>query len=469
MRGPTTALLLLCLLGHGCPSGDDDDASDDDDTSDDDDDDDDDDDAPTLDEQLTAAFAELDDPPTPLSPVVVDGDLWVLGQALFFDPILSGNKDTACASCHHPEHGTSDGLHLTLGTGASGRGPERADNPHEDYIPRHAIDLFNRGDASIHTLFWDGKVEVREDGIFTPAGMDPLPEIDSVLAAQAMIPVLDPLEMRGWPGDVAVDGSVNEIAAIPFGDPAAAWEALMARLLAIPGYVDLFEAAFPSLAQEELTFAHAANAIAAYEAQTYSFTNSPWDRYLRGELDALGDDQKLGARLFFGVAGCGTCHSGALLSDQQFHATGVVQIGPGKQPAAPYDWGREHLTQEASDHFAFRTPPLRNLTLTAPYMHNGSLTTLEEIVVHYSNPQRTAEEYDPAFLHPDLQGEVHQDAAHIEDLVASLSPELQLDEAGALTIGLNNLRAFLVSLTDPAAEQLPGTLPSSVPSGLDIP
>jgi cytochrome c peroxidase len=215
--------------------------------------------------------------------------------------------------------------------------------------------------------------------------------------------------------------------------------------------------------------AHAANAIAAYEAVTYQATNTPWDQYLRGDTSALGDAEKLGALLFYGAAGCDRCHSGPLLSDQEFHATGVPQLGPGRQPASPYDWGREHLTGNASDHFAFKTPPLRNVALTAPYMHSGTLLTLQEVVQHYAEPRTTAEEYDPSQLHPDLQSELHQDAAHVADLVASLSADLPTDDDGRLTVGLSNLRAFLEALTDPASANLGATRPNSVPSGLPVP
>jgi cytochrome c peroxidase len=466
------AIALSMLLGGGCPTpaDDDDSALGDDRPSIDDDDDavgDDDDLVPDLDVQLAALFESLDVPPAALEPVAADPAQVALGEALFFDPILSGNKDVACASCHHPSWGTSDGLSLTLGVGATGTGPDRADGLHPPFVPRHAMDLYNRGDAAWRTLFWDGRVERTEDGVVTPAGLDPLPGLSGVLAAQALVPLLDPAEMRGQPGDTTVVGPPNEIGALTA--PAEIWAALLDRLLAVPAYVDLFAAAWPDVAVDDLTFAHAANAIAAYEADAFSFTDTPWDRYLRGDLDALRDVEKLGAMLFYGVAGCGGCHSGALMSDQAFHATGVVQLGPGQPGEAPFDTGRRRISGEDADRFAFRTPPLRNVALSAPYMHDGALLTLQDVVLHYADVERSAADYDPSRLHPDLAGTVQQGEEHLAELLASLSPEVPTSDDGRLSIGLSNIREFLEALTDPAALELASSRPATVPSGLPVP
>ena len=383
----------------------------------------------------------------------------------FPSKVVVGNRQLSIVV----EWGTSDGLSLTLGTGAVGVGPDRGAPGHPPFIARHSIDLFNRGDAAVHTLFWDGRIAQTAEGLMTPAGLDPLPGLSGPLAAQALFPLLDRAEMRGADGDLDVNGGANELAALDDGDPQAIWSAILARLLAIPGYVTLFEAAFPTVTTQDLTMAHAANAIGAFEAEAFSFTNTPWDRYLRGELDAIGDDAKLGARLFFGNTGCGNCHSGALLSDQQFHATGIVQLGPGKAGTEPFDHGREHATGDPADRWAFRTPPLRNTALSGPWMHDGALLSIEAVLVHYALPQNSAATYDPQELHPDLQGTVQQDAAHIEELVDAFSEVLPTPTDGSGTVGLSNLRAFLNALTDPAAEDMSSLRPATVPSGLPVP
>ena len=420
-----------------------------------------------LDESLAAILADLEEPQLPLEPVTDRGPAQVaLGRALFFDPILSGNKDIACATCHTPGLGTSDRLNLSVGTGGGGLGAERAEGDYPGFVPRHAVDLFNRGDARWTTMFWDSRVERGEGGaLMTPLG-DDLPDgVEGVLAAQALFPFLDRVEMLGQPGDVAADGTANELATFDDDAPQAIFTAIVDRLRALPGYVELFAAAWPDLAPEDWTIAHVVNAIAAYEAQAFSFTDTPWDRYLRGDLSAISDVAKIGASVFFGSAGCGNCHSGPLLSDQLPHVTGIPQLGPGMPGDAPFDTGRERVTGDPGDRFAFRTPPLRNVELSAPYMHNGALPTLERAVAHYASPDEAVADLDEGSLHPDLRGTVQRDAEHVADLSARLSPEMP--RGTEATVGLSNVREFLKALTDPAARD-PGAPPESVPSGLPV-
>lgn len=416
--------------------------------------------APGLDETLAELLAMQDVPVVPLQPPVPPpAELVALGEALFFDPILSGPQDVACATCHHPAWGASDGLSLTLGTGAVGTGPQRAEGRHPPFVPRHAQSLFNVGHPDFVRLFWDGRVQRADDGTLrTPAGAALLPGVSSPLAAQAMFPVLDRREMRGDDG--------NELAILPGDDPQAIWSALMSRLGAIDGYVELFAAAYPNRDFDTLTFADAANAIAAYETVAFSFPHAPWDDYLAGDLDAIDDAAKLGAILFYGGAGCAGCHSGPLLTDHDFHNTGVPQLGPGLPASAPLDHGRALVTGDAADRFRFRTPSLRNVAVSAPYMHDGAHLDYTAFLVHYADPTQSIVEFDPGVLHPDLVGTVQQSADHIAEITATLDEDLVLMPSFA---GLSNIRAFLDALTDPAVATLPSIRPASVPSGLPVP
>ncbi|MBV1860608.1 MAG: hypothetical protein KUG77_19500 [Nannocystaceae bacterium] len=425
-------------------------------------------DPPTLDEQLAELLAAQAIPVAPLSPAPAqDPALVALGEALFFDPILSGNMDTACASCHHPSFGSSDGLSLTLGTGAVGVGPARAEGAHPPFVPRNSQALFNLGDPSFTAMFWDGRVEFDARGeLQTPAGPDLLPGLDSALAAQAMFPVLDRQEMRGDLGDLTILGGANELAAFDDGDRPAIWGALMERLGAIDAYVQLFDAAFSEQAFGTLSFADAANAIAAYESEAFSFPNSAWDDYLRGSLPAISDAAKVGALRFYGPAGCGECHSGPLLTDHRFHSTGVPQLGPGRGTSAPFDHGRELVTGDPQDRFGFRTPSLRNVEVSAPYMHDGALVDFERALVHYASPTTSIEIFDSSGLLPELAETVQQSPEHIEEIVGTLSRDLVVRPS---FVGLSNLREFLETLTDPGVFALEDVRPASVPSGLPVP
>jgi cytochrome c peroxidase len=229
----------------------------------------------------------------------------------------------------------------------------------------------------------------------------------------------------------------------------------------------MFQAAYPAVLPTELGFQHAANAIAAFEVEAFTTVNSPLDQYLRGDNSGLSDAEKRGAVLFLGKAGCGSCHLGPHLTDQQFHSIGVPQLGPGMTPEEPEDHGHERATGSVGERYQFRTPPLRNVELTAPYMHDGAYTTLEAAVRHYLDTGTALRSYNAAQLRADLQGSQLADPATLDAMAATLDPMVQTP----LTLSdaeVGDIVAFLKSLTDPAARNLSGTTPASVPSGLPV-
>jgi cytochrome c peroxidase len=217
-----------------------------------------------------------------------------------------------------------------------------------------------------------------------------------------------------------------------------------------------------------LGFQHAANAIAAFEVQAFTRTNSAFDKFLAGENRAMSTEEKRGALLFFGKARCSTCHSGPLLGGQQFANVGAPQIGPGVGAAAPLDKGRgEELPQISQYQFAFRVQPLRNVELTAPYMHSGAYPTLEAVVRHYNNADSAQKNYDVTQVSPTLRSQYHGSDAVKQQVLQSL--DFRVREPLRLTATEQaQLVAFLKSLTDPAARDLRSIVPSSVPSGLKV-
>lgn len=418
----------------------------------------------SLDQEARRVLAEqgvtpLEAPP-PQSPAMV-----ALGQALMFDRILSGRKDVACGTCHSPVYHLQDALTLSIGTGGTRSGPVRQLPPGGDFIPRSTPELFNRGTGDWRRFFADGRVADENGAIVTPAGAL-LPPVANLLTAQAMIPVTVRVEMRGEPGSVDVFGQPNELAALADDDYAGIWAGLQARLMAIPEYQQLFADAFPGIRPADLGFQHAAQAIAAFIATKWFQNHSPFDQYLRGEAGAMSDAAKRGLLLFFGKARCGACHSGSLLTDQEFHNVGIPDIGPGVDGTGR-DPGRARVTGDPADAYRFRTPPLRNVVLTGPYMHDGAFATLEEAVRHYRDVTRGLLEYDARQLDARLQGSVHQDGATTAAILATLDTAvvrpLDLDETE-----IDELMAFLVSLTDPDAVLQLHDIPTRVPSGLPV-
>lgn len=419
----------------------------------------------SIDQQLRTAFANWGVVPIGDVPSQ-DTALVRLGRALMFDKILSGNRDIACATCHQPGAHMGDGLPLAVGTGGTGTGASRVPGPGRDFVPRNAPPLLNTG-LGLFYVFWDGHVSGFGAGPFqTPAGVV-LPRLPNVLAAQAMFPVVNRREMRGEPGDLDVFGNPNELAQHGDSQYLEIWRAVMRRLTGIPEYVALFTTAFPGTPTAQLGFQHAATAMAAFQMQALSMTGSPFDRYLARDDAALTVQEKRGGLLFFGEARCVECHNGPFLGGHSFTNAGVPQLGPGVGRAAPLDFGFGEVVNQEFYRFAFRVAPLRNVELTAPYMHNGAFPTLEAVIDHYNDVPGTLAAYDGSHLPAALRGMVHNDNATIAAVLATLdfrvSRPLDLTEAER-----RDLVAFLRALTDPAARSLGGLVPASVPSGLPV-
>src|SRR5690348_1681918 len=402
---------------------------------------------------LSRGFAPV--PPRPF----VRPELVKLGQALAFDPILGGNRNVACTTCHLPAFALGDAKSLSVGEGGEGFGPART-HPKGTFIARNAPPFFNL--ATMRHLFWDGRVELTGPGhVNTPAGSQVTPAMQrsfeyGAISAIGMFPVTSRAEMRGLSG--------NELAAIPDDDNPAIWRGLMKRLGEIPEYRRLFRQAYPDRSFEELTFADASNAIGGFLVSAGYSANTPWDRFLRGNNSALTPAQMDGASTFLALK-CSTCHSGALLSDDDFHDVAVAQIGPGEGDGLSLhdDFGRMRVTGNAADRYRFRTTPLRNVELTGPYGHVGSFGSLRAFIEHYSESDVKLLAFDPMTLEPSLQGTLQATAP---DILLQRDPLL----AGVVLTPdvVDKLMSYMSALTDDAARDLTHMIPHRVPSGLPV-
>jgi cytochrome c peroxidase len=395
-----------------------------------------------------------------------------LGRLLFFDKELSGNRNISCATCHHPFTATGDGLSLPVGEGGMGLSVTRNTGERQDAIvervPRNAPAMFNLGASQFTVMFDDGRVAGVPGGFLSPAGFDLPDGLDSALAVQAMFPVTSAAEMAGQSPE-------NPIAqAGAAGDLPEVWALVADRLRALPDYVALFDDVY-GIGPDEITFVHAANAIAAFEAAAFRSDDSPFDRYLRGDQAAMSKAAIRGMRLFYGDAGCSGCHAGPFQTDHDFHAIAMPQIGPGKGdgPSGQEDFGRARVTGLAQDRFRFRTRSLRNVALTAPYGHAGAYATLEAVVRHHLDPvaalYRYAYDAGQAVL-PSRDDLDATDFAVMDDpaLVEAIAAANELAPWPADEDDLADLLAFLRALTDPDALDLRQEVPPSVPSGLPV-
>ena len=382
-----------------------------------------------------------------------------LGQALAFDRILSGNRDIACMTCHMPRFATGDSRSLSVGQGAAGFGADRV-HPGGAFIPRNAPPLFNL--FAVKPLFWDGRVSQDAAGVFhTPAGARLTPAMTAVfefgtLSALPLFPVLSRSEMRAEPGS-------NELADVPDDQEPLVWSGLMDRLGRIGQYRRMFEAAYPGQRFEQMTFAHASNAIAGFFVEKMAFTNSPWDRFLAGDDGAMTAVQLAGAKNFMS-ARCSICHNGPAFTDNLFHNVAVAQLGPGQGDGLGRDdFGRMRVTGSPTEQYAFRTPALRNVELTAPYGHDGAFIGLRDFVDHYSESDLKLRSFDINQLESLLRGTVlpTTDAILLTRdplLTGVFFPPQVVDE----------VTEFMKALTDPAARNLRRLTPQSVPSGLPV-
>jgi len=326
-----------------------------------------------------------------------------VGRLLFFDPILSATQTVACATCHHPEFAWADARATPLGVGGSGLGPGRILDGKTSVVPlmRNTPSLVNVAfhgvvagiipEPNTAPMFWDG----REQG----------------LEAQATHPIRSREEMRG------------EVCA-----EADAVASAVNRVRQIETYRSLFAKAFPESVGDPVTAENLSRAISSFE-RTLVAANAPFDRHLRGEGPPLTPTQERGLKVFQ-TAGCIHCHGGPMFSDFKPHFIGLSDTTS--------DGRRE-----------FRTPTLRNLLQTAPYMHNGSLRTLDDVLVFYEELSDAATET-------------------IDGGDASAQPPLDplLKHLDLVAEQFSDLKAFLEMLEDDTYDR---SVPSSLPSGLPLP
>ncbi|MEM6741673.1 MAG: cytochrome c peroxidase [Pseudomonadota bacterium] len=431
---------------------------------------------------LSASAAGASEPGIALPPPLTDADFLPvdlakaeIGRLLFYDNILSGNRNISCGTCHHHDHAGTDGLSLGVGEGGVGVGPARLTGTGHSRIPkripRNAPALWNIGHRDIRVLFHDGRLEVSDlygNGFNSPA-QEWLPQgLPDIVAAQALFPLAAQFEMAGNPRE-------NEIAGLIHDRIDKGWPVLAKRVRTIPAYAAAFVEAFDEIDDAyEVSIVEIATALSHFMRLEWRNHDSPFDRYLAGDRRALTPEAEAGMRLFYGAAGCANCHAGPMLTDHGFRALGLPQFGPGRTRAwdpVVRDVGRMAESNRLEDAYRFRTPSLRNVALTAPYGHNGAYPTLERMVRHHLDPvgARTAWRPHDAALPaaPWLDAIDHvvgqdrlETERHARALDIALPPRSDAEIA--------QIVAFLEALTGDTAKKRPLGRPDSVPSGLPV-
>jgi len=347
-----------------------------------------------LDLGIENQFGQL--PETALHPLdnIPSPEKTALGKLLFWDPVLSGNKDVACVTCHHPNNGYAEQLDLSLGVGGEGLSESRMNGI---LVERNAPTILNSAYNGIDEtgtfipenapMFWDNRAHSLE--------------------TQAIQPILSAQEMRG--NDISEEAIIDSI---------------LSRLRSIPEYNRRFTEAF---GVNGITEENLGKAIASFERALVS-NNSRFDQYAKGNRSALSSLEIRGM-LNFSQVGCANCHNGPMFSDYELH---ILTVPDNEKLSTPDDGNGE---------FAFRTPTLRNLGLTAPYMHNGIFPSLEEVMAFY-------DDVDDESMNPNIASSQRDDKLNLlnipDDKVASII-------------------AFLNTLNDEGFDK---SVPVEVPSGL---
>lgn len=309
--------------------------------------------------------------------VPVDPAKAAVGAKLFQDTGLSMDGTISCQSCHLDRFSSADGLPVAVGVGGRGEGAARMAGG-GDIVPRNVMALWGRGGRGFDTFFYDGKVQRTGGRIVSQFGAAP-PSADPLVVA-AHLPFVEIREMVANHDDMKeryaqeAVGSANRI-----------YDLLSSRLRRDPVLGPELSRAY-HVPVSQLRFGQAADAIASFIRVRFRLRSTRFHDYVFHE-GALTPAEERGGLLFYGKGRCSSCHDGPYFSDFGFHAVAFPQLGFGKNGFG-VDYGRYNVTFDPKDRYRFRTPPLYNVTRTAPYSHSGSVSSLPVAVAYHFDPLR---------------------------------------------------------------------------------
>jgi len=309
-------------------------------------------------------------------------DLWpefeleeaAVGKLLFNSELLSLTKNVSCGGCHLDEFGSADGLPVGHGAGGIGTGVERMKSP-AGILSRNALALWGRGGVGFNIFFWDGRVDSSSGTVMSQFG-NMVPSDDPLVVA-AHLPTVEFREMIGeseateWlrQGDVMAATKVHE--------------EIARRVQNAPEIAAPMAVAF-GLKVSDLTYLQIAESLAAFIRSEFRLRKTRLHRFVF-DGETLTDNELAGGLLFYGRGQCNSCHNGPYFSDFGFHAIPFAQFGFGFNGFG-VDYGRYNVTQDPRDRYTFRTPPLYNVTKTAPYSHSGVEPDLAEAIRAHVDP-----------------------------------------------------------------------------------
>lgn len=300
------------------------------------------------------------------------------GRLLFESRNMSLDGTISCQDCHLDQFGSTDGNANAVGAGAKGEGPGRMADSEHRILPRNVLPFWGRGSKGFNTFFWDGKVTVDSGKIVSQFG-DSAPSTDPMIVA-AHLPSVELREM------IEDSSKIRQAYVTESVDAAAIIQKKLAAQFAADKSIGprLYKAF--RLPPDRISFIHIADALSSFIRDEFRIRPNRLEHFVY-DNGAISKQELAGGILFYGRGKCSTCHNGPYFTDFQFHAVAFPQAGFGKNGFG-VDEGRYNVTHNPFDRFLFRTPPLFNVTKTAPYSHSGSVAGLEDAIIAHFDPLR---------------------------------------------------------------------------------
>jgi cytochrome c peroxidase len=303
-------------------------------------------------------------------------ELAKIGETVFNSKALSLNGGMSCQSCHLDKFGSADGIPNAIGVGGKEDGKNRVLRGGA-VVPRNTLPLWGRGSSRFRTFFWDGKVDFSYDNHISQFGAK-RPTNDPLIIA-ILLPVVEIREM------LAEDNFVRSHKRENISGADEIYSAVLKKLRTKhPSEFNKLAALTNKSSGEDVEFIEVASAIKDFFRQKFAVKPYRFNEFVFND-GKLSKAELAGAALFYGKGKCVVCHSGPFFSDLFFHVIPFRQLGSGKNGFG-VDYGRFNVTHDPNDLYKFRTPPLLNVSKTAPYGHSGSVATLFKAINLHFDP-----------------------------------------------------------------------------------
>jgi cytochrome c peroxidase len=356
-----------------------------------------------------------------------DKDLAEIGKQFFKSEALSLNRKISCETCHLKEFSSADGIPNAVGVGGKGHGQKRL-NSGGKFIPRNTLALWGIGGLGFNTLFWDGKVDFSNGARISQFGEnapsdDPLVVAVHLPAIEIGEMLVDDKMVKKHKKETAKDGlEVYQLMTNKLRDHEKSAITQLANLI--------------GKKESEVQFIDIARSISSFIKSEFRIKETKFQRFLF-ENGELTDDEVRGGLIFYGKGKCSNCHNGPYFTDFKFYSISFPQLGFGKNGFG-VDYGRFNVTFDPNDLYKFRTPPLHNVTETAPYGHSGSVKTLNEAIIYHFDPLKLGlpEEMDELDRHEyykklvvssqnilDISFLTNEEIEHLENFLGTLNFE----------------------------------------------